>query len=571
MIDARSLLAELNSSRREAGAAGGPMYRSTLSMASGSPNPTADYSSVYASIVSAQSSARPGVVIDLAQIEDAQQNWQNTILLHTFNFEMVHGSLCSSQGGRLGLIPPSMSGLVDLRGNKTGFREIFYVVLAEKLADATLMHMWQLVLESPDLAEEEVHSNRSSRSGSPEPAGQAEEARRVLVSSSKVCSQALPLPPGVTVIQCVPAAGHLSSSSIYPACLAPYLLVTACSDNLIRFWTVTDTTTAGAFSWEEWRMETTESQSSAIEVPGHPVSVSAAYTGRIAVAYRCGESFTRKSHHSNNSYVNLFVAIYECESSGGIEWIMEDKIVLKNIELPLVVPPVDQKVFESQDRYNSAFAKLQKNLYDGSKEEGWKTTSTHISKVPSSATLSKLKQGFGHASHLVQQRQLVQLDWVSKEDGSHLLTVAVANKVLLLTTVSQEIATACKLNANEMKKSQSSAVQRPLLRKSSSISLQPCIDELKWMIFRKIDLQTADGLPPLPMSVSWARDGVLMCAMDNEVAVYSQWGGEEQQHHPEDHDQRRLQEKDLLNMAQGGKFLRNLIWVVNFSRKSDMD
>jgi hypothetical protein len=45
--------------------------------------------------VSAQSSARPGVVIDLDQIQEAQQDWGNTILLHTFHYEMIHGSTCS--------------------------------------------------------------------------------------------------------------------------------------------------------------------------------------------------------------------------------------------------------------------------------------------------------------------------------------------------------------------------------------------------------------------------------------------------------------------------------------------
>ena len=56
--------------------------------------------------------------------------------------------------------------------------------------------------------------------------------------TEKVCVQRLPLPKGVEVIHAVPAAGHLSSSSIYPACLAPYIMVTACSDNFIRFWDV---------------------------------------------------------------------------------------------------------------------------------------------------------------------------------------------------------------------------------------------------------------------------------------------------------------------------------------------
>ena len=42
---------------------------------------------------------------------------------------------------------------------------------------------------------------------------------------------------------------------------------------------------------------------------------------------------------------------------------------------------------------------------------------------------------------------------------------------------------------------------------------------------RSIDLSTADGLPPLPMHLSWVRDGILVVGMDNEVHVYSQWRG----------------------------------------------
>lgn len=43
------------------------------------------------------------------------------------------------------------------------------------------------------------------------------------------------------------------------------------------------------------------------------------------------------------------------------------------------------------------------------------------------------------------------------------------------------------------------------------------------MKLRKIDLQTADGLPPLPMQISWVRDGILVVGMDSEMHVYSQW------------------------------------------------
>ena len=93
--------------------------------------------------------------------------------------------------------------------------------------------------------------------GGPAAAGHLTE---VHVSTEKVCSQSLPLPDGVEVIDVVPAAGHLSSSSIFPACLAPYLLVTACSDDMVRFWRTKLVTGVeeAKFEWEEWQMESAE-------------------------------------------------------------------------------------------------------------------------------------------------------------------------------------------------------------------------------------------------------------------------------------------------------------------------
>ncbi len=44
------------------------------------------------------------------------------------------------------------------------------------------------------------------------------------------------------------------------------------------------------FEWQEWRMESADGDSS-ISVPGRPVSVSAAYTGRLAVAYQVDSSY----------------------------------------------------------------------------------------------------------------------------------------------------------------------------------------------------------------------------------------------------------------------------------------
>ena len=84
------------------------------------------------------------------------------------------------------------------------------------------------------------------------------------------------------------------------------------------------------------------------------------------------------------------------------------------------------------------------------------------------------------------------------------------------------------------------------------------------MQIRRIGLRTADGLNPTPMAISWVRDGILMCAMDNEIAVYSQWRQQERQQlaiemeekadeakgDKDIVDHRNLGEEDILNLAQ---------------------
>ena len=556
VIDARSLLSELNFSKQPKRFMSGSESLISDQVSPSKVNP--NIAKLKASIVSAQSSARPGVVLELDQIADATQNWQNTLLLHTFQAEMVHGPVDPVTGNKvkLGLIPSNMSAMVDLRGSSGGFSEKFFIVVAERTGGGALMHLWQLELSSPGLSAE----------GEETPQQDPASASHVEVTSAKVSSQALPLPAGTEVVHCVPAAGHLSSSSIYPACLAPYILVTACSDNTVRFWCNTG---SPDYSWEEWTMEA-GSRDSSIAVPGTPVSVSAAYSGRMAVAYRAGHSFHRKTSVTvtdpNASYVNLYVAIYECESTGGSEWVLEDRILLKNVELPKVDLALDQTVFEPQDRKQAAMAKIQRNL-GGNKVESdgfyGGRAGGGLSKVPSVATMNKLREGVGTSGcGSPVQKRLVQLDWVSNEDGSHILTVSVANKVMLLTTVSSEIAQANMTAAADARKEICSGQKRPLLRKSSSINLQPVVDEWRWMTFRRIELKTVDGLAPLPMAVSWARDGVLLCAMENEVAVYSQWRSEDETGEAvtgvtEEADTRRLKDEDLFSLAQESQ-LRNI-------------
>nr|NVI77005.1 Rabconnectin-3A [Cucujiformia] len=109
-------------------------------------------------------------------------------------------------------------------------------------------------------------------------------------------------------------------------------------------------------------------------------------------------------------------------------------------------------------------------------------------------------------------------DWVWNEDGSHVLTVACGSKIMLYTPLSTDLAQA---NVKAMKESINNF--RPILRKASSLAQPLFVDDFKWMTLRKIELQTADGLPALPMQISWVRDGILVVGMDSEMHVYTQW------------------------------------------------
>lgn len=50
-------------------------------------------------------------------------------------------------------------------------------------------------------------------------------------------------------------------------------------------------------------------------IVGHPIAVSCAYSGRLAVAYRLlGPKVL--PHNPKGKLLNMWVAIYECESTG---------------------------------------------------------------------------------------------------------------------------------------------------------------------------------------------------------------------------------------------------------------
>src|SRR5699024_651538 len=45
----------------------------------------------------------------------------------------------------------------------------------------------------------------------------------------------------------------------------------------------------------------------------------------------------------------------------------------------------------------------------------------------------------------------------------------------------------------------------------------------RWMVLQMTELDSVDGLPPLPMQLSWVRDGIMVVGMDNEMLIFTQW------------------------------------------------
>ncbi len=667
-------------------------------------------------IVSLQSTARPGAVLELSPIVDARQDWAKTQLLHVFQEQLILGNQMvkpaaasgsksgSSQkdaGGGAGIAPeislPDGGPVIDLCHGL--FEEVFYLVVVEKTAAAaaaaagdtrSTLHMWRLVISSRGKASlDDIRSGtsqaaswisaaggaedgggESSRSVSPEFAGGGSDGQNhqpnngssssplLRIKTRKVTTQVLPLPADVEVIHAAPAAGHLPSSNIYPACYAPFLLTTACSDNKVRFWrcqvteggTAEQTNSSSSFTWLEWEMhlkatkpkETTTNNnktsmdlgaepiqpemSSALELPGSPLYVACAYSGRIAVAFKYGHSYTAAARGDGNKrFINIGIAVYECQSSGGSDWILEDTIKVERIPLLEQTDVVDGDVAAEEDliaSQNVAYDlgplvdKTLKNQqaslslttkiassgaspsnpflsansdhqqhhssasFEGALEEGsgGGGSSNHrvaniqrLLAVPSYTTIQSLRRLIaeqGNQPGSFTQKSPVLLDWVSTEDGSHLLTASAGHKVALFAPVTQRksvaavAATATTTEANRQaaapRTSTTSSTTSTLIPQQSfggpggggggggstsspsSFTRQTSqllynhssaaggpggshISVTRWMVLRVAELASVDGLPPLPMQLSWVRDGILVVGMDNEMLIYTQW------------------------------------------------
>lgn len=149
VIDARTLLAEISSSEQKT-----RRCNSLLSVSSESSSfnqgPFLEIHNQI-KIVSQQSTARPGCIIQLDAIDDATHDWQNTQFLHVFQEQLITGKKIEksifTDETHPGLLDAKMEAMVDLQRDFV-FEEPFYIVILEKTQAGTTIHMWRLVIAS---------------------------------------------------------------------------------------------------------------------------------------------------------------------------------------------------------------------------------------------------------------------------------------------------------------------------------------------------------------------------------------------------------------------------------------
>ncbi|XP_022542730.2 dmX-like protein 2 isoform X3 [Astyanax mexicanus] len=462
-------------------------------------------------IVSQQSTARPGCIIELDVITN--QCGSNTQLLHVFQEDFILGY--KPHDDIADISAADFHSAEEYR--PPPFSEKFFLVVIEKDENRnSVLQMWHLHLKSvqacvDEPAPEPFFQNQltvphalNNADSSPETtpghsplprsssSANLQSASKLILSSKLVYSQRLELPLGVEVIRVTPSAGHLSSSSIYPVCLAPYLLVMTCSDSRVRFWRCaveTDTSApdpeeSRTYCWEPWcLLNEEEDNNSALVVSGRPVAVSCSYTGRLAVAFK---QLVPSYESSSSKDFSMHVSIYECESTGGSEWVLEQTIHLDDFSKP--TNALDSRV------------SVDSNLVVYSKSDLFVTKDSPNIK------------------------HFVHLDWLSKEDGSHILTVGVGSNILMYGRISGIV------TEQTGGKDGMAVITLPL-----GGSVKQGVRS-RWVLLRAVDLvSSVDGTPSLPVSLSWVRDGILVIGMDCEMHVYAQWHQDKKPGNAEDH------------------------------------
>ena len=526
VLDARTLLHEMQQTHH--------VNNSTLNNTSKLVNNinTTDIPYNSFNVVSIQSTARPGCIIELDKIVDSKHDWKKSHLFHVFQEDLIDYNKSRNLHAHATGTTTTTT-IDDVNSLANSFNENFFLVLLEKQTSSSSkpkIHMWRLTISSSPLNFDDTTtaaaSDNSKKFVDSETTVKEQEElnkNRITITSSKVNSQELNLPDSVQIICADPAAADLASSCMFTLSKVPYLFATGCSDGVVRFWSC-DRTSENEYKFYEWNATNCDPSPSATTINGYPLAIACAYNGRFAVAYK----IKNLNKNSDDPFMNICVHIYECESSGGSDWNLEDSIHLQNIKLPELDSGINFDYIYGNEkpihpsRSSHSFKHILFNTNDSTSPE-----------IPSTVTKYSIRQ----QQHISAQSpsipsyltRLVQLDWASMENGSHILTVGLGNKIFVYSCVSRNLEE-IKLNSNS-----ASGIDLTRRKQSRRFSIhdnnkqQPQQQAdlhnslLKWIQFRSLELDSADGMQALPVQMKWVRDGLLIVGLDTEMQVYSQW------------------------------------------------
>ncbi len=508
-------------------------------------------------VVSIQSTARPGCIIELEQLADSFGNWTKADLFHIYQEGLILNNRNEKAREKLNF-----------------FHETYYLVLLEKSKNknkrnAETVHMWKIIVQSHNslvdehqqqqtdkLAQDTLFFSTSQESPSRNSPNMkfseslngfnfdSTKKNRLTISSLRVCHQDLHLPEGVSVVCADSAAADLSSSAMFTQNKVPYLFSTACSDGVIRFWSCKQKDTENEnendqFDFVEWQSNSAIDEPkipSQVNIENFPLAISCSYNSRFAIAFKKkSESIANKE---TNKFVNFCVYIYECESSGG-EWKIEDCINLKDIVLPEIDSGIDFEYiygnhkpirparschsFKNIVMNSSANSNTSSNLIQNTSASIVSSSDNFkIPEIPSNAAKVSIKRQYSINKHLKNDsndfsselsKRFIKLDWASTENGSHILTIGLGNQIFVYSCVKRDVA---QEKLSKSVSTQSSFEQDE--KKTSKIESM-----IKWVQLRTFELDSADDMQALPTQIRWVRDGLLIVGLNTEMQVYSQW------------------------------------------------
>lgn len=544
VFDARTLLHDLQRQQtKNTQPNGHPVYNKLISTVSATGSTTTDIPYDNFNIVSIQSTARPGCIIELDHLADSahsQGSWLKADLFHVYQEGLIRSASRKKKQTRANKnLPYQPYSSASAISEQHVFNETFFVVLLEKSRRTNRLvqqiHMWQVNIKSSLFVSETSGDDAESSISA------SASKNRLTISSQRVCNQELQLPDGVHVVSAETAAADLAASAMFSINQVPYLFATGCSDGVVRFWSCsqkedTSDDEQAQFEFVEWKMS--DLSGSQVKCDAVPLSISCSYNSRFAVAFRKASSSVDDTKSTNNkTFADYCVNIYECESTGGSEWRLEDSICLNSIVLPELDSGInldyifgDEKPIKPTRSMHS-FKNMIFGGSGGSTYVGGTTSPPHSAniaaspssglftpfnaavdtkstpaapipiEIPSTAAKISIKRQITtlntikpHNSRF--KKKAINLDWGSTENGSHILTIGLGNRIFVYSCV---------------------------MRAKSTSSSSGNDGLIEWKQFRTFELDSADDQQALPSHVKWVREGLLVIGLDTEMQVYSQW------------------------------------------------